>query len=245
MIDLVFLTHNRLEFTRMSLAALIHNTDWSKVRDFHWYDDASTDGTVAFYEEAWQSIPVDCVIWHPGTWGNPVAVMNEYLKQHPAEIFCKVDNDILLPWGWLNEALAVMDTHPELDILGLEAFDPVVEGTSKRGYRPCVHIGGVGLMRSKIFDLSRPAPWDLRYGFTDWQMDRGDVVKGWMTPAIPMLLMDRLPYEPWKTLTSHYVAMGWAREWPRYRQATNGNLWPWIERMKLNEPAIIGGAYQL
>ena len=44
-VSLLFPAFNRLEFTKQSWAALMANTDWSLVSEFHVYDDGSTDGT--------------------------------------------------------------------------------------------------------------------------------------------------------------------------------------------------------
>jgi GT2 family glycosyltransferase len=43
-IDLIFLSHNRREFTEACLQNLIRNTNWDRVNRLILYDDNSTDG---------------------------------------------------------------------------------------------------------------------------------------------------------------------------------------------------------
>ena len=112
MIDILYLAKGRPEFTAASLAALKANTDWSKVRAVWVFADGADD------------LPsfgglVNCV--RDGrVHGGPVAIMNHYLSGPGAEIFAKVDNDCIVPPGWLDQSLAVMEAHPELDLLGIE-----------------------------------------------------------------------------------------------------------------------------
>lgn len=215
-VDILFLTHNRLEFTKATWMALLRTTAWSRVRFVHWYDDDSIDGTAEFIEETKDACPVPMFL-HRGTYGNPVAVMVDYLRGDPSEIFAKIDNDTLVPQYWLTECLHVMGHHPELDLLGIEVFDAIVAGKCKRSYREANHIGGIGLMRSSAFRHgSLPSPKGQRYGFTEWQQDMGIVKKGWLVPAIPVVLLDLIPHEPWASISQKYIAKGWQRAWPKY-----------------------------
>ncbi len=232
MIDLLYLAHNRLEFTKASVAALVANTDWSQVRRVHVYDDDSTDGTREFLEEAkWPVYRVLCC----GKPGGPVAIMNHFLTQEPRDVFAKIDNDTMVPPGWLNECLTVMEQNPTVDLLGIEPMYPVEaigsrgEGIGIRRYAEISgYIGGIGLMRGRAFEASLPRP-DGRMGFTAWQDRTPSVVKAWINPAIPVFLLDRMPMEPWKSLSAEYVAEKWQREWPTYDPAGSA-LWSWFSK---------------
>ncbi len=227
-VDILYLTHNRLEFTKATWLALMKNTPWNKVRYVHWYDDHSTDGTAEFIEDMKQLCPVP-LFMHEGRYGNPVAVMVDYLTGNPSEIFAKVDNDTLVPTYWLSECLNVMERHPELDLLGIEVFDPIVAGKCRRGYREANHIGGIGLMRTRAFQHgSMPSPRYQRYGFTEWQQEMGIVKKGWLTPAIPVVLLDRVPTDPWASISQQYIANGWQRAWPPYEH--NDHVWSYLNQ---------------
>lgn len=230
--DILFLTCNRLAYTKATLAALIAHTDWSAVRNFVWYDDNSTDETADFHRLIHKSIPVDTV-FRRGVYGSPVVVMRDYLKSgNTAPLFAKIDNDTLVPAHWLTDCLHVMDSYPSLHLLGIEAFAPVVAGSVRRSYYPAQHIGGIGLMRTSAFEISLPIPNGQRYGFTEWQHATGIVTKGWLDPALPVVLLDRLPYEPWLSLSACYVKQGWQRSWPLYHWRRDAILWPTIVQLK-------------
>jgi hypothetical protein len=67
--------------------------------------------------------------------------------------------------------------------------------------------------------------FDGRFGFTAWQ-DKNGLNTAWIEPAIDVFLLDKLPMEPWASLSSMYVARGWQRTWPKYAEPEFG-LWKW------------------
>lgn len=225
MIDILFLAHNRLEYTRESLKTLIRNTDWDIVRKFVIYDDASTDGTREFLA----SMQCPKREFRAGAFGGPVDVMNDYLsRDYFAGMVAKVDNDTMVPPGWLGQLCKGMAF--ELDLLGMEAFNPVDARPVARGYTPANFIGGIGLMRHRAFQYSVPRPGG-RFGFTAWQeharKENDEKVKaGWLNPSIPVFLLDHLPMEPWRSLGAEYVRRKWQREWPPYHKE-QASLWSW------------------
>lgn len=221
MIDLIFLAWNRVEFTRQSLQAMIANTEWAQVRRLIVYDDGSIDGTREYLRSVQYPATTEFVFKR---FGGPVAAMNDYLGRKPSDVFGKVDNDTMLPPHWLTECLKVMGAHKELDLLGIEAFFPLQAGQAARGYVPAKHIGGIGLMRSRCFRTLPKA--NGRFGFTDWQHANKKVVKGWLNPSLPVILLDRMCIEPWLTLSRGYVAKKWQRNRPPYN-ATESALWAW------------------
>ncbi len=228
-IDILFLSHNRLAFTRASLEALITNTQWDRVKRFVWYDDDSCDGTLDLYEDFQSAIPVPVHFW-PGQYGSPVTIMNAHLRDDPTPIFAKIDNDVLVPKYWLGELLNVMDRNDDLSFLGLEAFDPVEPGQIDRTYRKARFIGGIGLMRTAAFGGPVLDETIGRYGFGVFQENHPLITKGWLTPALPVFLLDRLPQEPWCSLSRKYALHGWQRTWAPYHAERDANVWPYIER---------------
>lgn len=225
MIDLLFLAHNRLRFTQEALAALEANTNWSKVARLLIYDDGSNDGTREFLQDR-------SYVFRPefrfGLWGSPVSVMNHYLcasSPHEERLFGKIDSDTMVPYGWLDECLSVMNEYRELKLLGIEAFCRIAAQVSRgRGYQPARHIGGIGIMRSDAF-VTLPRPYG-RFGFTAWQEQTPKAQKGWINPSLPVFLLDRLPREPWRALSKEYIAKGWQRAWSPYDE-TMRDLWSW------------------
>ena len=224
MIDLLYLAHNRLEFTKASLSALIANTNWRMADRLIIYDDASEDGTREYL--MYVTTPRQAVL-RRGTYGSPVSVMNDYLcglSPHDTVMFAKIDSDTVVPPGWLDECLRVMAVHPELHFLGIESFNPVQSGRAKRSYTEARYIGGIGLMRAETF-VTLPRP-NGRFGFTAWQEREASLKKGWIAHSLPVFLLDRLPREPWAGLSKEYVKRGWQREWPPYEESDKP-LWSW------------------
>lgn len=224
MIDLIYLTFNRLEFTRESMKAMFANTEWEQVRKLVLYDDGSTDGTREYLKAVKYPVKTEFIF---SKLGGPVAIMNHYLRSKPTEIFAKIDNDTMLPPYWLSECLKVMDAHKKLDLLGIESFYPIVEGRTVRSYVLAKHIGGIGVMRSRCF-MSLPQA-NGRFGFTEWQHSNDRVRRGWINPSLPVFLLDRLHFEPWSKLSLEYVTKRWQRKWTPYDD-TRSVLWGWWKR---------------
>jgi glycosyltransferase involved in cell wall biosynthesis len=230
-LDLLYVTHNRLEFTKQSLQALSNNTNWALVNRFYIYDDASTDGTAEFIDQLVADYTISAIVTHE-PFGGPVAAMNRYLKlDDRPELFAKVDNDFVMPPGWLDHLNSVMTNAPELDILGTEPMqsgqlpEVVVPGANGYGYTPARHIGGKGLIRAEAFN-GRPMRAKGRLGFTEWQHRNEDVTKAWIRPELKSFGLDQLPFEPWVSLTNEYANRGWQRHWPKYPPTMHA-YWDW------------------
>lgn len=242
-VDVVYLAWNRLEFTRFTFETLLRNTDWSLVNRLVVYDDGSEDGTrewlrerigsgVLVQEDAAGTITIPVELRQTNL-GSPVAVMNDYAYgRHPAPWFVKLDSDVAVPDGWLGELVDVAARTPRLEILGMEAgwFGPPGHNGEKLPRRavPCSHIGGVGLMQTSAF-LLRPRPIvnGSRFGFTEWQ-SKYEPKRAWIAPDLPVGLLDRVPEEPWTTLSARYVAAGWQRPWGTY-DPKHPWCWDWFD----------------
>lgn len=225
MIDILFPVHNRREFTEATARALVAGTPAELVRRVSIYDDASVDGAgEAALEILGEPFVAELRV---AEFGGPVAVMSDFLDRPGEELFAKVDNDTMLPAGWLEECLGVMRRRPELGLLGLEAMYPVDARLGlERGYQRAPYIGGIGLMRRSAF-VDRLAPSGY-FGFTSWQDQHAGIVKGWLDPALPVCLLDRVPVEPWRSLSEQYVERGWQRVWAPYT-LEHSHLWGWFE----------------
>src|SRR5579862_1170051 len=106
MIDILFLAHNRLKFTRASFEALVENTNWDLVQALTVWDDGSTDGTLEYLKEASrefrrQSGKITLLHYCQKPVCSPVRVTAAYLTSPGAEFFGKLDNDVIVPPGWL------------------------------------------------------------------------------------------------------------------------------------------------
>ncbi len=223
--DVLYLCKNRKGFTKFSLEKLFKNTDWGLVNALVIYDDGSTDGTRPWLRERTNRrlVPVQVEV-RESAFGSPVAVMDDFLANTTATRFAKVDNDIVVPPGWLNRLTEVMDGSPELELLGAEAGRMGIPNVPyeqlhdlPRWWTPARHIGGVGLMRTESFLRRRRLEANGRFGFTEWQHEFQPVA-GWVTPDLLISSLDQVPMLPWSRLAREYVDLGWAREWPKYHE---------------------------
>jgi len=242
-IDVLYPTWNRRKFTRFSLQMLLDNTDWSLVRKLVIHDDGSDEqeGTVKLVRDLTRDAPVEVDIFArpwADRFGSPPAVMNWYLDNYgDSDFFAKIDSDIVVPPGWLEACLGVIDRIKHIDLLGFEAgrsgppghngapwdWDRPTEGYS---FEAGSHIGGVGLMRTSVFS-KHPAMGTKqgRYGFTEWQQEYRPV-RGWITPDLLVSELSRIPFEPWLSITAEYVERDWEREWPKYHPRWD-YWWSW------------------
>jgi glycosyltransferase involved in cell wall biosynthesis len=236
-IDILLLCWNRLEMTSAVWAWMMAHTNWDLVERLVVYDDGSEDGTLEFLRENAhpfrrkdRMIDVELRL---SNFGSPPAAMNHYLATSEADVFAKIDNDIALPGGWLDKMAAVMKKHPELELLGMEAGMVAMQGRDGVVYpdydiEPCTNIGGVGLMRVSAFRARPEIPYRGRFGFTEWQ-ERYSPSRAWIVPDLDVPQLDRLPCEPWVTLTETYIEKGWSRPWGKYEEKWMAPYWAWME----------------
>lgn len=234
MISLLFPAFNRLEFTKQSWAALMANTDWSLVSEFHVYDDGSTDGTLEWLHEA----PIHEEItrrttFHRSAFHSPMGVTLDWIRISRAPLLAKLDNDAIYPPGWLQAAIGLMNRSPNLHLLGLECmrlpvpYGGIVDGTG-RSFLPAKFVSGLGLYRREVFAQSLPTD-NGYFGLEEWQQARPHIKAGWILPSLPVFLLDRLPIEPWKSLSEKYVLEGFQRPWSlhlRYKPEQH-EMWSW------------------
>lgn len=224
MIDVVYLTWNRHAYTARTWQALVANTDWSLVHSLRVYDDGSKDGTLRFLKQRLLDVPVPTTLVET-TFKSPVRTMLHYLAHSGADFFAKLDNDIMVPPGWLERLASVMERNPGLDLLGMEAgmangctgfpwppADPLALTPDAYTWVESSHIGGVGLMRVQAF-RDRPALEPAgRFGFTEWQ-HLHQPVRGWIAPDLLSCDLSRVPVGPWPQLSWEYRLNAWERPW--------------------------------
>lgn len=235
MIDVLYVSFNRLPLTRESFQALVDNTAWDKVATLYIADDGSTDGSREWLEDAAEDLDGTVAVrFSDGRFGGPVAAMNWYLDNHDPDVdrFAKVDNDFVVCPGWLPELARQLVLHPDLQIVGTEPMvgSPTAAPLEARGIQPARHIGGKGLIRVSAFQHCRPRPSGFNgyQGFTQWQHKHPEITKAWITPDLPCFGLDQLPFEPWLSLAVEHAEVGWARRWAPYDETATG-YWGWWE----------------
>lgn len=250
-VEILYLAKNRLEFTKASFECLLENTNWGLVSRLVVYDDNSIDGSAEWIIERLKKFTTPFEMRFSNL-GGPASIMSNYLMKSKADIFAKIDNDVMVPPGWLDKCLIPMNyEEPQLDLLGIEPWmsrtphylgsKPVVhpeldgiamklaEITGDPQYARCDSIGGIGLMRRSAF-LKYPnlVQHSIYGGFTEWQLSHRDIVKGWMVPPLNVFLLDRMPIEPWRSLSVDYISKGWQRPWTNY--PIDNPFWSWYTK---------------
>ena len=92
-------------------------------------------------------------------------------------------------------------------------------------------------MRTKVFrGRGRKIIERGRFGFTEWQR-RHSPTRGWITPDLMVPQIDRVPLEPFVSLSAEYVAAGWQREWPKMDPVWSEPYFGWLPELELDEAA--------
>jgi len=227
MIDLLFLAYNRLEFTQESFRTLLANTNWERVRKLYLIDDGSTDGTKEFLRETRAPTVNEFVELRTGS---PIAAKLEFWKRASADFCVALDNDVMCPPGWLDECMKPFETHGDLDVLGIEAIArPLRTTAGPRSYRHARELSSLGICRRSVFDrFGYPQVACKYWGFDRWLKRNSGIRRGWLTPSIPIFLLDRLPMNPWREYTKRYIGRGWQRNEPSWNYTNKDSyLWSW------------------
>jgi glycosyltransferase involved in cell wall biosynthesis len=221
----MFLAKDRLEFTRESLRALRKNTNWSLVDKFVLYDDGSKDGTLEFLQA--QAAEMGAELRQTGL-GSAVLAQNHFIERSTADFVAKCDNDAMYPPEWLEVGLGVLDRNPQLDVLCLE--ERGLTGPLPYSYEGAVEGDGLFIARGSLF-RGRPLPTAIRkyWGWETW-MREYSIKTGWLKPSIPVFLLDRVPIDPWRTLSDEYTERGLQRALGgavRRYDMSRAYLWEW------------------
>lgn len=223
-VDIIVPNRNRLEFAQKTLEVLERNTDWFLVRKLYLYDDQSTDGTREFIEERAKTMPAETEVVS-GIFNSPYCCLLDCVAKSEADLICKIDNDCLMPFGWLNCGIGVMDRNPDLDLLGIGYRDEPTphSGDVLYGYKVAPFIGGVGVLRHSVLK-------DLPLEVLPAQNWRGiwqqEMKVGWLSPSMQVCLLDWVPWAPWVDHSERYERLGWQRRWGRY-QKDDMRMWDW------------------
>jgi glycosyltransferase involved in cell wall biosynthesis len=223
-VSILFVAKNRKQFTEWSLTSLLGNTNWDLVEKLWLNDDGSVDGTDLVLEDAAHFVPIESEVRRTNI-GSPISIANDAVFECKTQFIAKIDNDTLLPPGWLDVAMEVIAGEPKTDLVGLEYWG--LEGGLPYRPAPAAFVGGLFLARRDIFQGKKlPESHGIYYGWQDWQ-NQQQIKRSWIQPSIPVVLLDRIPVEPCASLTKEYEAKGWQRPWERYGPE-QAHLWNWF-----------------
>ncbi|MEX2673227.1 MAG: glycosyltransferase family A protein [Phycisphaeraceae bacterium] len=118
-VDLLLLTHNRRQYLEKMLPQLL-----SDPADFrlHCWDNASTDGTADIIADL-DDDRVARKHFHPEN-ANQTEPSLWFLESAPGDIVGKIDDDILLPHGWIDRIAPMVRRNPTLGMIGCWIFMP-------------------------------------------------------------------------------------------------------------------------
>jgi len=114
-IDLVFITYNRLEYTKLALQSVL--ADPTEQFSLTIWDNASTDGTVEYLRNEVRDSRIKDKIFSKENIGQTAAV-NRVWSNSDADILGKLDNDCIVTSGWTR---LLAEAHADIDNLGVVA----------------------------------------------------------------------------------------------------------------------------
>lgn len=114
-IDLVFITYNRLEYTKLALASVL--ADPEENFSLTIWDNASTDGTVEYLKNNTSDNRIVDVIFSKENIGQIEAV-NQIWSKSKADLLGKLDNDCIVTPGWTRK---LSEAHKDIHNLGVVA----------------------------------------------------------------------------------------------------------------------------
>jgi cellulose synthase/poly-beta-1,6-N-acetylglucosamine synthase-like glycosyltransferase len=191
MIPVLFVTYNRLEYTKESLGALFN----CKNKKIFIVDNGSTDGTVEWLKSQNWKIAWDITL-------NAINIgiagaMNQFLEKTRHFTYVgKVDNDTIVPPDWIDRMLphmaladVVQSKHPLIKASGVGTFDEWVSHMPANGPLRFNHfVGGSGIIfRRSIVDRVPVTEWKLG-GWRQWQRDNPQFKKAFATDVSIKLL---------------------------------------------------------
>lgn len=143
-VDIIVITWNGLDFLRQCVDALYAHTQ----RPFHLVivDDHSTDGTSEYGQALWRDRDNVTYLRPESKARGGSEVMNRGFARCRNGLIISMNNDIMVTDGWLEKAVAVMESNPQVGIVGMKFLWPWDEriqfagGTFIKGDQPS-HIG--------------------------------------------------------------------------------------------------------
>jgi len=114
-IHLVFITYNRLPYTKLALASVL--ADPTEEFSLTIWDNASTDGTVEYLRNELSDHRIADIAFSKENVGQTAAV-NAAWGKSKADLLGKLDNDCLVTAGWTRK---LAEAHKDIDNLGVIA----------------------------------------------------------------------------------------------------------------------------
>jgi len=200
MIEIIYLTWNRLNLTKQSLPALLETKSKHPFKVFI-HDNGSTDGTPKWLKTL-DSDKIGEITY--GTKNEGIApVVNRFWNKTKSDFIGKIDNDIIVPTDWINEIMLRLE-NAEAEKIGSVSlnhwipewesdWDPkklsIYNLKNKSQLLRSYHTGGNYIFHRYLFNLlgkSVNSKLGLKGGYTSWQWqksrDRMGIKCGYVYP---------------------------------------------------------------
>jgi glycosyltransferase involved in cell wall biosynthesis len=120
-IDLIFITHNRLEYTKLSLASVL--ADETEEFSLTIWDNASTDATVDYLKNQVNDARIADIVFSKENIGQ-IAAVNQVWARSKADLVGKLDNDCIVTPGWTRTLTEAHNDIPKLGVVACWHFFP-------------------------------------------------------------------------------------------------------------------------
>ena len=218
-VAILFFTYDRLEYTKLALKALLENTEYPF--ELHIVDNASKDGTVEFLKDLELLYPetIRSIIFNKENLGL-AGPTNDFWNRVVADYYGKVDNDTVVPKGWLQKLITAHEKIPELAVVSAYHFpvDEVdMEVISKKiitkdgiSILTDTHVGGCAYLIKKsiknMAGLMKVDPSKKIHGWTEYQnrLNKMGYIIGYFYPLIALDYLDD-PRNENCLIDSHYM----------------------------------------
>jgi len=199
-VDVLMITYNRPEYTRLSLGRLLETAD-ERTRVWLWHngDDAATLDVV----KSFSTHPRVFEFNHSKENLRLRAPTNWFWGRAKGDYFSKVDDDCLLPDGWIQTLRDVHEKNPKLGVIGCWRFQESDFSPELANKKTVELGGGYKLLRNLWVDdsgflmkrecVDRQGPlrdnewFDGRYSI---RLSQAGWVIGWLYPFIMQEHMD-------------------------------------------------------
>lgn len=196
-VDLLLITWNRLGYLEKTLPALLR--DPADFRLYCW-DNGSTEGTAELIAETRDPRIAERHL-HPTNVGQQPPWM-WFLEKSSGDVAGKIDDDILLPTGWIESIAAIIRKDSKFGMLGCWPFMPeewdeavakqnIVEISKERVFR-CVRIQGHSFLARKEYLTRYTVNPSADHGLPVDQlsMSRDGLITGYPLPLLCTHNMD-------------------------------------------------------
>jgi len=181
--------YKRPEYTEKCIQALEVAQEYHDI-EFYMVDDGSGDSTSILLHNS--SLPGTIVSrdMNVGLRDN-VIDFYRHASDYQVNYLCKMDNDCMVPIGWLNDLISIMDNNQELDIISPNVYPSNIAHKISRkeaglGYRPAKTVGGLWCMRSELVEGMEFNKYNVQgikgaWSLTDQIITENDPTVGWTT----------------------------------------------------------------